>query len=339
MSMIELANAPQPDLAQARQAMATLHAERLDCQIHWRDLTPYAAGNCGIPYAYHFDSGKPGPHVMISGLSHGNEPGGREAVTRLIDLGLTPQIGKLSLVLLNVAAHEASNGVDPYGRRFVEQDFNRVWDKALLASDADSLELRRARQVQPLVDTVDVLLDIHATPYEAVPYFVQKPGSKGVDLADRLGLPRTRIFFEQGSAHSPTITNYGQFADPNSSAVAVSLETGLFFAKTSADCALSSAVRLLRLYGLIEPGDLKDLITWHDPGPLRKVRVLTPEIVTTTDISLLFRPADFRPYRMGEIVAYDHDRPIAAPFEGAVPMWVKQTFEANVQAFMWGRLE
>ncbi len=321
----------------ADRAMARLHAARLDCQIPFRDISAYERGNTGIRYAYSFESGKPGPHVLITGLSHGNEPGGREAVTTLIDRAITPARGKLSLALLNIDAYHGSNGVDPYGTRFLETDFNRVWDEAILDSDQDSIELRRAREVRPLVDSADILLDIHATPYEANPYFVQKPGSRGIELADSLGTPRTRVFFEQGSAHSPTITNYRQFRAEGSEAMAVSLETGLFFARTSAQCALSTAVRLLRMTGLVEADALEDLITWSDPGPVRRIRVLYPEIVETTDISLLFRPEQFQPYAKGAVVAYDGDRPVPAPFDGAIPMWVKQKFEANIQAFMWGR--
>ncbi|HEY4203173.1 MAG TPA: succinylglutamate desuccinylase/aspartoacylase family protein [Devosiaceae bacterium] len=329
----------QPSRAHAEAAMARLNAERLDCQIPFRDISAYAAGNTGIPYAFTFDSGVPGPHVLITGLSHGNEPGGRDTVTMLLDRGVRSLRGRLSLALLNIAAYHGGNGVDPYGTRFIDQDFNRVWDDAMLDGDVRSVELDRARELRPLVATADVLLDIHSTPYEAAPYFVLTPGSKAVGLAERLQLPRTRMLFEQGSAHSPTIANYRQFSDPASSAVAVSLETGLFFARTSAAAGLSSAIRLLRLYGLLGPEDHADLVTWDDPGPVRLVRVLSPEVVSTADIALLFRPADFRPRLKGEVVAYDAGRPIHAPFDGAVPLWIKQKFEAGILAFMWARLE
>lgn len=327
-----------PTRAEAERAMAALHAERLDCQLPFRDLSAYEKGNTGIPFAFTFESGKPGPHVLITGLSHGNEPGGRDAVTTLIDR-VRPEAGTLSLALLNLAAYHASNGVDPYGTRFIETDFNRVWDDRILDGDTTTIEIARARQVRPLVAKADVLLDIHATPYEAAPFFVLKPGSKGVALAEALGAPRTRILFEQGSVHQPTITNYNRFSDPNDPAVALSVETGLFFAKTSAEAGLSTAIRLLRLKGLIGPETHEDLVTWSESGPVRRVRVLNPEIVATNDIALIFRPDSFRPYPKGAIVAFDGDRPIAAPFDGAVPLWIKQKFEADIQAFMWARLE
>ena len=45
-----------------------------------RDLTPYRAGNTGIDYVHRFESGKPGPHVLINGITHGNEFCGMVAV-------------------------------------------------------------------------------------------------------------------------------------------------------------------------------------------------------------------------------------------------------------------
>jgi hypothetical protein len=67
--------------------------------------------------------------------------------------------------------------------------------------------------------------------------------------------------------------------------------------------------------------------------------VLAPEVATTADIKLLFRPESFAPYAKGAIVGWDGDRPMTAPFDGAVPLWIKQTFVAGEQAFMWARHE
>ena len=123
-------------------------------------------------------------------------------------------IGRLSLAICNVAAYGATNGVDPYGTRFVEEDFNRVWLDEILDSDRRSIELDRARELRPLVAAADVLLDLHATPYEATPFHVLRPGSRSVALARKLG-PHTRFLFNQGSAHSPTLSNYRQFSAPD----------------------------------------------------------------------------------------------------------------------------
>ena len=44
------------------------------------DITPYKAGNTGIDYVTTFDSGKPGPHVAVTAVVHGNELCGAIAV-------------------------------------------------------------------------------------------------------------------------------------------------------------------------------------------------------------------------------------------------------------------
>jgi hypothetical protein len=79
--------------------------------------------------------------------------------------------------------------------------------------------------------------------------------------------------------------------------------------------------------------------SWDDPTPPRRLTVLAPEIATTADVALLFRPESFAPYPEGAIVGWDGERPIRAPFDGAVPLWIKQTFVAGQQAFMWARHE
>src|SRR5690606_26450222 len=121
--------------AEAERVTAAIEAERLDAQIARRDLEPYRRGNTGIPYAFSFDSGRPGPHVVVTSLAHGNEPGGLEAVVALVERGIAPLRGRLSLAICNVEAYHASNGVDPYGARFVEEDFNRVWSDEKLDGD------------------------------------------------------------------------------------------------------------------------------------------------------------------------------------------------------------
>jgi predicted deacylase len=45
------------------------------------DIAPYRNGNTGVDYVHVFDSGVPGPNVMIQALTHGNEFCGAIALT------------------------------------------------------------------------------------------------------------------------------------------------------------------------------------------------------------------------------------------------------------------
>ena len=53
-----------------------------------RDLQPYRRGNVGVDHVHRFESGKPGPHVLVNALTHGNEFCGMGAATHLLDRGL-----------------------------------------------------------------------------------------------------------------------------------------------------------------------------------------------------------------------------------------------------------
>ena len=61
------------------------------------DIAPYAAGNTGIPYVTSLDSGRPGPHVLVNALAHGNELCGAITLDQLFRRGVCPVAGKLTL--------------------------------------------------------------------------------------------------------------------------------------------------------------------------------------------------------------------------------------------------
>jgi len=96
------------------------------------DIEPYRAGNTGIDYVTTFDSGLPGPHVLVTALTHGNEICGAIALDRLFRAGLRPRQGKLTLAFDNVAAYQRFDRRVPTASRFVDEDFNRLWSPATL---------------------------------------------------------------------------------------------------------------------------------------------------------------------------------------------------------------
>ncbi len=116
------------------------------------DIAPYAAGNTGLPYVTRFDSGRPGPHAVINALTHGNELCGAIALDFLFKQQVRPTRGVMTLSFANIAAFQRFDPREPDGSRFVDEDFNRLWDKATLDGARQSTELTRARQLRPLID-------------------------------------------------------------------------------------------------------------------------------------------------------------------------------------------
>ena len=93
------------------------------------DISTYRTGNTGVEYVHQFDSGLPGPHVMISSVVHGNELCGAIAVDHLLQNKVCPLHGKLTLSFMNVAAYHSFDLDNPSASRFVDEDFNRLWTK------------------------------------------------------------------------------------------------------------------------------------------------------------------------------------------------------------------
>src|SRR5688500_1315531 len=108
-----------------------------------RDLAAYRTGNVGIDYVHRFESGRPGPHVLINALTHGNEFCGMVAATHLLDSGVRPGIGTLTVSFANVQAYESFDAARPFESRQLVHNLNRIWSDEWLEGGQDSPEIRR----------------------------------------------------------------------------------------------------------------------------------------------------------------------------------------------------
>ena len=130
-----------------------MSTEAYPIEVEFPDISGHEQSASGIAYVHTFDSGAPGPHVMINALTHGNEVCGAIVVDALLRAQLRPRRGRLTLAFANVAAYRRFDASQPDAARFVDQDFNRVWTPAILDDLArDSSELRRARELRPLIE-------------------------------------------------------------------------------------------------------------------------------------------------------------------------------------------
>src|SRR4051794_18167449 len=116
-----------------------------------RDLSAYRDGNVGIDYVHRFESGRTGPHVLVNALTHGNEFCGMVAATHLLDRGVRPKRGTLTVSFANVEAYESFDRARPEASRLLVHNLNRIWSAQWLEGGDDSPELRRARALRPVV--------------------------------------------------------------------------------------------------------------------------------------------------------------------------------------------
>ena len=271
------------------------------------DISAYRAGNTGVEYVSVFDSGKPGPNVMVQALTHGNELCGAIALDMLLRDGAQPLIGKLTLAFANVAANARFDFNDPDRSRYIDEDYNRVWADAALDGPRDSMELRRARELRPFVDAADFLLDLHSMHEPCRPIMVCGTSEKGAEFAKRIGVPGD-LLLDTGHPAGLRMIERGGFADPASPKCAVLIECGQHWEKSSVDVAIDTTLRFLRLTGALEDAYVKPRLRITPPAAQKVIRVTEPVVAR----SMAFRFAgDYRGLEVvpkaGTPVAYDTD--------------------------------
>lgn len=215
------------------------------------DIEPYRDGNTGIPFITTFDSGKPGPHVMVMAVTHGNELCGALAVDWLFKQDVRPLHGKLTLGFGNWRAYQSFDVADPFASRFVEEDINRVWDQSTLDGDRVTVETERAREISPLLDRVDLLLDIHSMTTTCAPLMLCGPHAKGRALAKAVGIPE-HVVCDEGHAAGRRMRDYGGFGDPESPKNSLLVECGQHWEKRSAQVAHDVMLRFLDHTGSVD---------------------------------------------------------------------------------------
>jgi predicted deacylase len=236
--------------------IATLnHLNDYPIEIDLPDIRRYTKGNTGIPYVYSFDTRLPGPHTMINALAGGNQICGAIAVKALLDLDVRPRCGRLTLAFANIDAYLRFDRANPYASKYVDQDFGRLWDPCMLDDTAiDSIELRRARQMRPIIDTVDFLLDLRSTDERGAPLNVCGPHDKDIALARQLR-SSSRIVSAAGDMADRRLRDYGEFGAPDNSKVALQIQCGQHWESFSVLVAKDSVARFLLATGTLDISD------------------------------------------------------------------------------------
>src|SRR6185503_2192290 len=284
----------------------------IEVELQAPDIQPHRASNTGTDYVHTFDSGKPGPHVLVNALTHGNEICGAIVVDRLLREGLRPTRGKLTLAFANVAAFGRFDPANPYASRFIDEDFNRVWTREVLDGPRESVELRRARALRPFVEASDFLLDIHSMLEPSPPVMICGPLEKGIRFAFDVGVPRD-IVSDTGHSNGTRMRDYGGFGDPASPKNALLVECGQHWERNSERVAWQTLWRFLRTTGAADPESAQREI---EPalGTQRLIRVTEAVIANSPAFRFArtFTGLEIVPHR-GDVIAWDGDQPVRAP--------------------------
>ncbi|MDB5983847.1 MAG: succinylglutamate desuccinylase [Pseudomonas sp.] len=287
-------------------------------EVEFPDIRQWKTGNCGIDYVHSFDSGVPGPHVMIMALTHGNEVSGAIAVDAFLRSGLRPRQGRLSLGFGNVEAYQRFDPQNIDATRYMDEDMNRVWLLSKLDGDQNSIELRRARELRPLIDSVDLLLDIHSMHEESAPLMMCGARTKGLEFAATLGVPET-VIIDAGHANGRRMRDYEDFNDAASKKNALLVETGQHFSQRSRQVALDVAARFLITTHTVREEDVVPFLSDSKPGRQRFLQVTEPVIAKSMAFTFV---EDFRGLELiahsGTVIAWDGDQAIVTPYDNCV---------------------
>jgi predicted deacylase len=303
------------------------------------DIEPYRAGNTGIDYVTSFDAPEPGPHVLVTALTHGNEICGAITLDRLLRAGVRPRRGRLTLAFDNVAAYREFDPRYPIASRYVDEDFNRLWSPATLDGPRRSIELERARALRPVVDSADYLLDLHSMQYATAPLMLAGLLPRSRELARRVGIPEL-IMCDAGHAAGPRMRDYGGFGDPASEKTALLIECGQHWERRAAEVATDVTLRFLIALDVVTRDDVAALGgPDFDAHPKQRVIEVTDAVTISGD--RFDFAGDFRGLEVlakkGTLIGRDDGREVRTPYDGCVLIMPSRRLVRGQTAVRLGR--
>lgn len=296
----------------------------LNSTLQKPELGPWRAGNTGTEGVWRFDSGQPGRHLMISALVHGNELCGAWALRGLLERGLRPARGSLTLAFCNLEAFDRFDPAQHDAARFVDEDLNRQWSEARL-SEPTSRERRRAAALRPFVEAADWLLDLHSMHERSAPLLLTGVQPRNLALARSLN-GEAAIVIDAGHADGVRMRDFGRFGladDQSPESRSLLLECGYHLEPRARDVAQDYCARLLEAAGVVDASELGRLLPgWRrpdasQPAPALRVRA-----------AVVARSERFRfntPFsgleciaQAGTVIGDNEGEPVLTPFDDCV---------------------
>ena len=301
------------------------------------DLSPWRHGNTGIAYAATIAAERPGPHTLIMALMHGNELCGAHAIAFLHSHNVQPVRGRITLAFANVAAYDTFDCRQPGDARFLDEDMNRVWHAGTLNGQRTSRELSRARELHPLVESADYLLDLHAMENTGPPLVLAGLTERALDLAIRMGV-HEYIVRDGGHANGTRLRDYGPFSAHDGDHTALLVECGQREHPDSAKVAIDVSVDFLACLDLISE-DTRSRLSARNKSPVQRIVDVTHAVTAASDNFVFLNDVDgFQMIsQAGTIIACDGDQPVQTPYDNCVLVMPSREAVAGQTAVRFGR--
>jgi predicted deacylase len=287
-------------------------------EVEFPDLERWQAGNTGVPFVWTFTSERLGPHVTIQALTHGNEVCGAISNDWLLREAFRPTRGTLTLTFANVAAYRTFNAADPYTSRCVDEDFNRLWTADILDGPRQTSDLARARELRPLYDATEYLLDLHSMTDPCAPLILAGQQQKGLELAFAIGVPQ-HVVIDAGHKAGRRLRDYAAFDDPASPRNALLVECGQHWEHASPAVARQVSLRFLRHFGMADSAFL-DAHLDAAPLPAQRAVEITHVVTIASDAFRFALPVEGLDViaEAGTLLARDGDVEVRTPYADSV---------------------
>ncbi|WP_421953825.1 succinylglutamate desuccinylase [Polaromonas sp.] len=289
------------------------------------DISAWRAGNTGVEGVWHFDSGWSGPAVMISALVHGNELCGAWALKGLLESGLRPQRGRLTLAFCNLAAFDRFDAASHDASRFVDEDLNRQWLVERIESGS-TLERRRAAALRPFVERADWLLDLHSMHERAAPLLLAGMQPRNLELAKQLHSPEY-IVVDAGHKDGVRMRDFGRFGElapvgADADTRSLLLECGFHGDLSSRTVAEDACARFLRAAGTLDAAALQQALPgWlQDDAPRQWVLDVTGPVVASSERFRFTEPFQGLELieKAGTVIGWNDAEPVTTPYDDCV---------------------
>tara|TARA_B100001248_G_C27398316_1_gene467543 strand:+ start:2733 stop:3674 length:942 start_codon:yes stop_codon:yes gene_type:complete len=262
-----------------------------------------------IPYSIFLGDEQSEKKAFICAAAHGNEVGSLPAVLKFIEdvISGKKQIPiQLQIAIGNIEAIRIN-------QRYVEEDMNRAYNIA----EPKSVDALRAKEIATLIQWSDVFLDLHQTIEETEgSFYVLRKDPISLDLARALGLSKHAIVIDSSNkkpGDSMTATEYGK---ANNSA-SVTLELGQKGYDTAAETlSYQSIEKFVDFYSQHNKDEFIYEAQKSDALTLLEVKYSHP--FESDQMRLIEGLKNLNQYKKGELLGYNGDKEILAPFDGYI---------------------
>jgi predicted deacylase len=287
------------------------------------ELGPWRAGNTGTEGVWHFHSGVAGRKVMVSALMHGNELCGAWALKELLNAGVRPERGSLTLAFCNLEAFDRFDLNDHDASRFTDEDMNRQWIPERL-TQPNTRERRRAAALAPFVKNADWLLDLHSMHEPGLPLSLAGTHKRNLALARQLRAP-AHVVVDAGHQDGVRMRDFGKFGMPDEAQPetrSLLIECGFHGATASLDVARDQCARFLIEAGTVSASSAHQFMPgWKQADAAEQWALyVTGAVVAKSDRFFFTREVDgLEVIALAGTVIGDNDgEPVQTPYDDCV---------------------